>query len=279
MLEIFSSINNIEIHPTAIIEPSAILDEGVKIGAYSIIGSNVKIGKNTIIYPHVIIENSTIGEYCEIFYGAVIGSNSQDLKSTSDISYVKIGDHNIIREYVTINRSSISGGETLIGDNNLLMTYVHVGHDCIIGNQNILANSVNLGGYCHINDYSVIGGLTGIHQFVRVGSYSITGGLTRVNHDIPPYFMTVGNPAIVEGVNIKGLKRNLFNKESINLLRKAHNLIYKSKLPLNQSLILLKEEIKNFSPESALDLNKLISFLEEKSKRGIIGLNFRDIEK
>lgn len=277
MLEIFSSINNIEIHPTAIIDSSAHLDEGIKIGAYSIIGKNVKIGKNTVIYPHVIIENSVIGEYCEIFYGAIIGSDSQDLKSTPDISYVKIGDHNIIREYVTINRSSTSGGETIIGNNNLLMAYVHVGHDCVIGNQNILANSVNLGGYCHINDYSVIGGLTGVHQFVRVGSYSITGGLTRVNHDIPPYFMTVGNPAIVEGVNIKGLKRNLFSRESINILRKAHNLIYKSKLPMNQSLVLLKEEIKVFEPESVLEVNKLIDFLQAKSKRGIIGLNFREI--
>lgn len=277
MLEIFSLVNNTEIHPSAIIDPNAILDDGVKIGAYSIIGKNVRIGRNTIVYPHVIIENSVIGENCEIFYGAIIGSDSQDLKSTSDISYVKIGDNNIIREYVTINRSSILSGETIIGNNNLIMSYVHVGHDCIIGNQNILANSVNLGGYCHINDYSVIGGLTGIHQFVRVGSYSITGGLTRVNHDIPPYFMTVGNPAIVEGVNIKGLKRNLFSRESINLLRKAHNLIYKSKLPMNQSLELLKEEIKYFEPEAILEVSKLIDFLEQKSKRGIIGLNFRDI--
>ena len=278
MLEIVSLINNsinkIEIHPTAIIAPDSQISEGVKVGAYSIIGKNVKIGKNTIIHPHVVIENSFIGEECEIFYGAIIGSASQDLKSTKDLSYVIIGDRNIIREYVTINRSSASNEKTLIGNNNLFMTYVHVAHDCIIGNNNILANSVNLGGYCLIDDHVVIGGLTGIHQFVRIGSYSIVGGLTRVNHDVPPYFMTVGNPAIVEGVNIKGLRRNNISRDEINLLRNAYKTIYQSNMSLTNSIIELEKQIGNLNNNH---LENLITFLKRKSKRGIIGLNFKEI--
>lgn len=266
-----SLFNETQIHPTAIIDKSAHIEEGVHIGAYSIIGKNVKIGKNTIIHSHVSIENSIIGENCEIYNGAIIGSNSQDLKSSSDLSFVIIGNNNIIREYVTINSSSFAGEKTIIGDNNLLMAYVHVAHDCILGNKNILANSVNLGGHCIIDNNCVIGGLTGIHQFVRVGSYSMIGGLTRVTQDIPPFFTTVGNPAKVEGVNIKGLKRHNFSREKINFFRKAYKTIYCSNLTLNESLNLLSNELFDD------DVDYFIKFLENKSKRGLIGLNFRNI--
>lgn len=270
MIEAFSVFNN-DIHPTAIIDSNAQISEGVKIGPYSIIGKNVKIGKNTTIHSNVLIENSTIGEDCEIFSGAIIGSASQDLKSSSELSYVIIGNGNIIREYVTINRSSFAGETTVIGDNNLLMAYVHIAHDCILGNKNILANSVNLGGHCIIDNNCVIGGLTGIHQFVRVGSYSMIGGLTRVNQDIPPYFTTVGNPAKVEGVNIKGLKRHEFSRDEINSLRKAYKLIYRSDISLSDAVEQLKVNEEN------IHINYLVNFIDKKSKRGIISLNFREI--
>lgn len=264
-------LNQNYIHPTAIIDDSAIIDIGVQIGPYSIIGKNVKIGKNTIIHNNVCIENSIIGENCKIYSGAIIGSPSQDLKSTTDISYVSIGNNNIIREYVTINSSSFKGEKTVIGNNNLLMAYVHVGHDCIIGDDNILSNSVNLGGHCIIEDNCVIGGLSGVHQFVRIGRYSMTGGLTRVTQDIPPFFTIVGNPAKAEGVNITGLKRHDFTLERINIIKNAYKIIYGSNLLLSEAI----DDLKKIN--SIVEVQHLIDFLQLKSKRGIIGLNFRKV--
>lgn len=264
-------LNQSFIHPTAIIDNNAVIDEGVQIGPYSIIGKNVKIGKNTVIHNHAVIENSYIGDNCEIFSGAVIGSMSQDLKSTSEISYVVIGNNNTIREYVTINTSSFKDGKTEIGNNNLFMAYVHIGHDCILGNNNILANSVNLGGHCVVENNCVIGGLTGIHQFVRVGSYSMTGGLTRVTQDIPPFFTITGNPAKAEGVNIKGLRRNNFSRDKINNLRNAYKAVYGSNISLSEAI----SHLKDMNDEE--EIQYLINFLEKKSKRGIIGLNFKSI--
>ncbi len=275
-IEIFNlhTTNNIEVHATAIIDQTADISEGVSIGAYVIIGKNVKIGKNTIILAHAIINDySTIGEDNKIHYGAIIGSESQDLKSTNEKSYTIIGDRNIIREYATINRASNAEQKTIIGNDNLLMAYVHIAHDCVIGNRNIFSNSVNLGGHCLFGDENVIGGLSGIHQFVRVGNHSMIGGLTRVTQDIPSYFTIVGNPAKVEGVNIKGLRRNNFTREQINNLREAYNIIYSSNLPLSESLKKLEELDKND------EINHLIDFLTEKSKRGIIGLNFRNLKE
>jgi UDP-N-acetylglucosamine acyltransferase len=261
---------NADIHPTAIIDSGTEIGEGVKIGPYTIIGKNVKIGKNSVIQSHVNInDNVTIGEDCQIFHGAVIGSESQDLKSTHEESYVIVGNKNILREYVTINRSSSTGGKTIIGDNNLLMTYVHVAHDCIVGNNNVMANSVNLGGHSLIFNNAVIGGLVGIHQFVRVGSYAMIGGLTRVNQDIPPYFTTVGNPAKVEGVNLTGLKRNKFSKEQLNQLKEIYNIIYHSNLNLSEAL----NRIEQF--EHTTEIKEILDFYTYRSKRGITGLYYK----
>ncbi len=279
MLDIVSNSDNkfSKIHPTSIVDSTAKISYGVEIGAYSIIGENVEIGENSIIHSHVVIENSFIGKNCEIFSGAIIGSDSQDLKSDKNLSFVILGDNNIIREYVTINRASIKDKSTIIGNKNLFMAYVHIAHDCIIGDNNILANSVNLGGYVLIDNHTIIGGLTGIHQFVRVGSYSIIGGLSRINHDVPPYFMVVGNPAIVEGVNIKGLRRNNFTRVSINSLRNAYKTIYHSKLQLTDALNLLENDYINENDFEHLKF--LVDFMKMKSKRGIIGLNFKSISK
>lgn len=264
-ISIFKWLSNI--HKTAIIDDSAIIGDSVKIGAYVIVGKDVKIGKNTVIHPHAIVADyTTIGENCQIFSGAVIGSESQDLKAFDERSYVVIGNNNIIREYVTINRASNPEQKTIIGDNNLLMAYVHVAHDCILGNNNILANSVNLGGHCIIENNVVIGGLTGIHQFVRVGSYSMIGGLTRVTQDVPPFFTTVGNPSKVESVNLTGLKRNEFSKEKINLLRTAYDFIYRSELTLTEAL----DKVETL--EHTEEIIYLLDFFRTKTKRGISGL-------
>lgn len=259
---------DIEIHKTAIISPLAVLSKGVKIGPYSIIGDNVLIGENTIIKSHVVIEdNVTIGKNCTFFTGAVIGSASQDLKSLNEKSYVVIGDNNIFREYVTVNRASYIEEKTIIGNNNLFMAYVHIAHDCNIGDFNILANSVNMGGHCVIENNAVIGGLTGIHQFVRVGSYSMIGGLTRVARDIPPFFTTVGNPALVEGLNLKGLRRHDFSKEKILALKKSYELIYKSNLSLKDAL----EQIEKLYNDE--EIKYLVEFYNKSGKRGISGLD------
>lgn len=259
--------DEIYVHPTSIVDSTAKISPGVRIGAYSVIGKNVRIEKNTEIFPHVIIDgNTSIGEDCKIFYGAVIGSKSQDLKAEDKPSFVIIGNKNIIREYVTINQPSKSENHTVIGENNFIMAYSHIAHDCTLGNNNILANSVNIGGHCKIENNCVIGGLTGVHQFVRVGSYSMTGGLTRITQDIPPFFTTVGNPAMVEGVNITGLKRNNFTRETIKALKEAYKIIYCSGLTLNESLSRIDEFDKNE------EIEYLVEFYRTRSKRGISGL-------
>jgi len=257
---------DILIHKTAILGKNVEISEGVEIGPYSIIGDHVKIGSHTIIKTHVVIEKNTqIGSECIFFPGVVAGSDSQDLKAKKQDSFVKIGNKNIFREYVTINRSSYPDGSTIIGDENLFMTYTHIAHDCMIGNKNIFANAVNLGGHVFIENNIVIGGLTGVHQFSRIGSYAMIGGLTRVERDVPPFFTTVGNPAKVRGVNITGLKRNSFSRDAINSLKKAYKLIYNSDMTLEDALNILKKE------ENSAEVSDLLIFFEKKSKRGIIG--------
>jgi UDP-N-acetylglucosamine acyltransferase len=272
-IEIFPAARfqkNSDIHPSAMIGTGTEIGEGVKIGPYAIIGNDVKIGNNTVIFPHAVInDNTVIGEDCQVYYGAVLGSESQDLKSTHEKSYVIIGNKNIIREYVTVNRSSEPEGKTILGDNNLLMSYVHIAHDCSVGDNNVMANSVNLGGHTEIANNVVIGGLVGIHQFVRVGSFAMIGGLTRVNQDIPPYFTTVGNPAKVEGVNLTGLKRNKFSKERLLRLKDAYTTIYNSNLNLSEAI----QKLEEF--ELTEEIAELLSFYRSRSKRGITGLYYK----
>lgn len=255
------------IHPTAIIDSSAVIHENVSIGAYSIIGKEVVINNNTEIGAHVVVDDYTsIGENCKIYTGAVLGSKSQDLKADGEKSFLIIGDNNIIREYVTINRSSNKNDKTLIGNNNSFLTYSHIGHDCLIGNNNVFSNSVNIGGYCIFEDFIVVGGIVGVHQFVKVGSHAMIGGMSRVTQDVPPYFVTVGNPVEVEGVNILGLKRSYFELENIILLKKAWEIIYNKKLTLSESL----QELQRI--EQSDEILYLIDFLKQTSKRGLSGL-------
>ncbi len=254
-----------EIHKTAIVSPKAEIENDVVIGPYCIIGDNVKIGKGTYIHGHVQIEGITeIGENCKIFPFATIGFPPQDLKYNGEPTGVKIGKNNVIREYVTIHRASVSGdGWTLVGDSNFIMAYVHIAHDCKIGNSVIMANLATLAGHVVVEDFVFIGGLVAIHQFTRIGAYAMVGGFSGVGQDIPPFTMASGPRAKLYGLNSVGLKRRGFSDEKINLLKKAYKILFRDKLSLKEAIDKVKEELPQI-PE----IIHLLEFIEA-NKRGI----------
>ncbi len=252
------------IHPTAIIGSDVEISENVSVGPYTVIGGKTKIGAGTRIDTHVLIEgNTTIGEQCNIFHGAAIGCIPQDLKYNREKSYVQIGNRNTIREFVTINLATGAGGTTRIGNDNLLMSYVHIAHNCEIGNQTILANAVNLAGHVTIEDYAIIGGMTPVHQFVRIGRDCMIGGASRIAQDVLPYTLVAGNPLAVSGLNTVGLHRRGFSGDSISRLKQAYKIIYRSDLNLSQALERLKTTL-----ERVPEIDYLIRFIEN-SERGI----------
>ncbi|MBD1837461.1 MULTISPECIES: acyl-ACP--UDP-N-acetylglucosamine O-acyltransferase [unclassified Coleofasciculus] len=225
------------IHPTAIIHPDAQLHPSVQVGPYAVIGEQVKIGAETTIGAHVVIEGPTeIGAQNHIFPGAAIGLEPQDLKYDGAKTWVKIGDGNRIREYVTINRATGEGEATVIGNGNLLMAYVHVAHNCAIADKVIISNAVSLAGHVQIDSRAVIGGVLGIHQFVHIGRGAMVGGMSRIDRDVPPYLLVEGNPSRVRSLNLVGLKRAGLSAAELGILKKAFRILYRSGLPLNQSL-------------------------------------------
>lgn len=225
------------IHPTAVIHPLANLHPTVQIGPYAIIGENVKIGADTSIGAHVVIEGPTeIGVGNRIFAGAIIGSEPQDLKYKGGESWVKIGNYNQIREYVTINRATGENEVTQLGDHNLLMAYAHVAHNCIIENEVIIANSVALAGHIHIESKARISGVLGVHQFVHIGSLAMVGGMSRIERDVPPFAIVEGNPARVRSLNLIGLQRSGLSEEDLSQLKKAFRLIYRSEMSFTEAL-------------------------------------------
>ncbi|MFN4227441.1 MAG: acyl-ACP--UDP-N-acetylglucosamine O-acyltransferase [Candidatus Ratteibacteria bacterium] len=252
-----------KIHPTAIITKEVEIGEDVEIGPYAIIEGNVKIGNNCKIGPFVHIQGYTeIGENTKIFTGAVIGSIPQDLKYKGEITYLKIGKNNIIREFVTINPGTSKGEETKIGDNNLIMAYCHIAHNCVIQNNVIIANYAGLAGHVVVEDYAIIGGLSGVHQFCKIGKHSIIGGTSKVTMDILPYVVADGHPARPYGINVIGLKRRNFPKEKIEILENAYKIIFRS--GLNTSEALRKLEQMN----SCQEIQDIIEFIKS-SERGI----------
>jgi len=253
------------IHPTAVVSHKARIEEGVEIGPYSIIDSDVRIGKNTIIGPHVVIKAHTdIGEGCRFFQFSSIGEVPQDLKFKGEETKVIIGNHNTIREFVTIHRATTEAtGVTIIGDHNLIMAYCHVAHNCKLGNHIVMANAANLGGHVHVEDFAIISGLTGIHQFTRIGTHCIIGGASAVNKDIPPFVTASGNFAKLYGLNLIGLKRRGFKEETIMALKEAYKIIFRSSLLLSDALERVGREIDDI-PE----VRHLIDFIRN-SERGI----------
>jgi UDP-N-acetylglucosamine acyltransferase len=224
-----------------VIHPSAELHPTVQVGAYAVIGEQVQVGPGTAIGHHVVIEgDTTIGARNRIFPGAAIGLEPQDLKYNGSLTAVKIGDDNIIREYVTINRATFADEATIIGNGNLLMAYVHVAHNCVIEDRVVIANSTALAGHVRIESRATISGILGIHQFVHVGRLAMVGGMSRINQDVPPYMLVEGNPARVRSLNKVGLQRagltDADEGKTFRSLKKAYRLLYSSGLTLNQAL-------------------------------------------
>ncbi len=257
----------IEVHSTAVVHPTAKLAEGVRIGPYAVVGEQVSIGEGTSIGPHVVIDAfTTLGRDCQVYPGAVVGSAPQDLKHQGEVSYLVIGDRNIIRECVTINRATDLADETRIGNDNLFMAYVHVAHDCLIGDHVILANGVTLAGHVVLEDFVTIGGMVGLHQFIRVGKMAMIGAMSRLAQDVPPYMLVEGNPPKVYGTNAIGLRRRGLDAQTRAAIKKAYRLFYRSGLNVSQATAQMDETLKQI-PEIA----HLLRFLSG-SQRGVTGL-------
>lgn len=226
------------IHPTAIVDDSAVIAGDVEIGPYSIIGADVEIASGTVIGPHVVINGPTkIGRDNRIFQFTSIGECPQDLKYDGERTTLEIGDRNRIREFVTVHRGTVGGGGvTRIGSDNLLMAYVHVAHDCNVGEHTILANNATIAGHVLVGDYAILGGFTTVHQFTRIGAHSFTGFATAIDRDVLPYFTVAGNRARAVGINKEGLNRRGFSAASIRALQEAFKLLVKSKGPMKERL-------------------------------------------
>ena len=251
MSELESSDNlmgdtKVNVHDFADVSSQAELGKGVCVGPGAVIGPGVIVGPNTWIGPNVIIEGKvTIGSNNKIFPGACIGLEPQDLKYSGDSTNVLIGDNNIFRECVTINRATFKGEKTIIGNQNLLMAYSHLGHNCEIGNNVVIANGVQIAGHVVVEDKAVIGGCLGIHQFVHIGYLAMVGGMTRVDRDVPPYCLAEGHPGRMRGLNKVGIKRNSidkYNKEEYLQLKRIWNLLFKSEHVISDGLRIAKQE-------------------------------------
>mgnify|MGYP006156920803 FL=1 len=258
-------MNNNTIHKTALISQKSKIGKNVLIGPYCIIEDDVIIDDNTQIDSHTIIKQySTIGKNTYIFSHCVIGEIPQDKKYSGEKTELIIGDNTIIREFCTLNRGTKDSGITKIGNDCLLMAYVHIGHDCIINNNIILANGVQLGGHVIIDDYAIIGGLTPIHQFCKIGAHSLVGGGLRVVQDIPPFIIANGQPLRFSGINALGLRRRKFSANQRTNIKKAYNIIYNSNHNTSQAL----EKIKN-NLNVKNEISTIINFIENSS-RGLI---------
>ncbi len=237
------------IHPTAVIDPSAEIADGVSVGAYSVIGEGVKLSSGVKVHAHVVIEaHSIIGEDCEIWPGAVLGGIPQDRKFKGEKSYLIVGKNNIIRECVTIHRAAGVGEETRIGDDNLIMAYVHIGHNCTVGSGITMANMVGVSGHVTVEDKVTIGGFVGIHQFVRIGKLAMLGGYSKVVQDVPPFMMADGRPCDVLDLNIIGLRRGGVSSATRTDLKQAYKLLYRSNMNVTQALDVIEADIPS-SPE------------------------------
>jgi UDP-N-acetylglucosamine acyltransferase len=254
------------IHPTAVVDPKAEIGDEVEVGPYTIIEKEAIIGSGTRIRSHVFIgEGARIGKKCQIFQFASVGEAPQALAYKGEKTYLIMGDQNIVREYVTLNRGTASGGgKTVIGDNGLFMAYSHVAHDCHLGNHVILANGATLAGHIMIEDHAIIGGLSAIHQFCQIGAHAMVSGLTGISQDVPPYMTAAGSRAKLYGLNTVGLKRFKFSEKTIRGLKKAYRIIFRSNLTLESALKQVREDEIAQLPE----VQHLLQFIQQ-SKRGI----------
>ena len=255
-----------EIHPSAVVSPSAELAAGVKVGPYCMIGDQVCIGRDTVLESHVVIEGHTqIGERNRIYPFVSIGSPPQDVGYRGEDTRLIIGDDNIIREYSTINRATTKQEwETVIGNQNYLMAYAHIAHDCTLGNMIIVSNVATLGGHITVGDHAILGALIAVQQFVRIGAHAFLGAKSGIDRDVPPFMITAGPRAKLYGVNQKGLHRKGFSNEAIDGLKKAYRIIWRENQRFSEGINQVRREIKPFH-----ELKILLNFFSG-SKRGVL---------
>ena len=258
------------IHTTALVDPAAQLDASVTVGPYTLIGPNVVIGAGSTVGSHCTIEGHTaIGQNNHIHSYSSLGAAPQDKKYQGEPTRLEIGDRNTIREFCTFNRGTAQDlGVTRLGNDNWMMAYVHLAHDCQIGNNTIFANNAQLAGHVIVGDWVIMGGFSNVHQFCKVGPHAMVGMSTSLTQDVPPFVILSGNPAAAHGINIEGLKRRGFSREAIAMIRHAYKLIYKSGLTLEQAKLALAEEEQN-DPVHAPHVQLMREFLQNAS-RGIV---------
>jgi len=253
------------IHPTAIVHPNANIAATAEIGPFCIVGEHVAIGAGSKLLAQVVVNgHTTIGEETIVHPFASLGASSQDRKASDEIAYTVIGDRTVIREYASVHRATGEGEVTSIGNDCLLLAYVHVAHNCRVGNGVTMSNLAQLAGHVTVDDYAGIGGMAGIHQFVRIGAYSFVGGYTKMVRDLPPYFLAEGNPAEVYGLNSPGLRRHAFSADVLSDLKDAYKTIYRSDRNISQAVSSLKETVKTDAGRAVL------AFVEAESPRGIM---------
>ena len=253
------------IHSTAIIHPGAEIASGVEVGPYCVIGGGVVLGEACVLHNNVTLTGpALIGSRNTFFTGACIGGVTQDLKYTGEPTYLEIGNDNIFRECTTVNRGTLPGAKTVVGDQNLFLSYCHIAHDCTVGNHVIFSNNGTLAGHVIVEDYVILGGLTAVHQFCRLGKHAITGGCSKIVQDVPPFMIVDGNPAAVRGVNVVGLQRHGFDEAAIRPLKEAYKMLFMRGNNNTEALAGL-EALCGTSPAVA----HLLTFIQS-SQRGII---------
>lgn len=250
------------IHPTAIVDAQARIDASATIGPYAVIGPHVTIGAGTTVGPHCVIEgHTTIGRDNRIFQFASLGAQPQDKKYAGEPTELRIGDRNTIREFCTFNTGTVQDrGVTSIGDDNWIMAYVHIAHDCRVGNQTTMANNTTLAGHVEVGDWATVGGLTGVLQRMRIGAHTMVGFSSHVGKDVPPYMVVDGNPLTVRGVNLVGLRRRDFSDQRISAIREMHKLLYRQGLTLEQARAAIQQLPAEY-PEAAQDVALMEAFL------------------
>ena len=258
------------IHPAAIIDPKAQIGEGVSVGPYSMIGPEVQIGSGTQISAHCVIEGrTTIGVDNHIGHHVMLGGVPQDKKYAGEPTRLEIGDRNTIREFTSIHIGTVQDrGVTQIGNDNWIMGYVHLAHDCQVGNNTILANNAQLAGHVHVQDWAIVGGMTGAHQFVKIGAHAMVGGGSTLLKDVAPYVLIAGNPSAAYGINSEGLKRRGYTPEQISAIKRAYKIIFRQDLNIEQATQAIEELIQN-DAENEKVLRVMTEFLRQ-ADRGII---------
>jgi UDP-N-acetylglucosamine acyltransferase len=257
------------IHPTAIVEPGAELEGSVSVDAYAVVREHVRIGAGTTVGPHCVLEGrTTIGRDNRIFQACSIGAAPQDKKYAGEPTELEIGDRNTIREFCSINIGTVQDqGKTIVGDDNWIMAYVHIAHDCRVGSQTVIASFAGLAGHVHVGDWAIVGGQSGLHQFVKFGAHAMCAFASHVSKDVPPYMMVDGNPLVVRGFNAEGLRRRGFSAERISAVKQMHRLLYRDGLPLDEARARIAA-LAESERDSTADISLMTEFLASAT-RGI----------